>query len=354
MSVADDLMKSSCEWLRGKGEACEIVMSSRTRLARNIQGFPFPHRISKTDAEEVITIAESALKQSPCFKGSFFLRQRELTLLDRQFLLERHLISREHAGARGPVAACVTRNEIAGVMILEEDHLRIQVIESGLNLTEAWRVIDGIDSSLESVLSYAFHPSLGYLTACPTNVGTGLRASCMMHLPALVMTKQAAKILQAISKLNLAARGMYGEGTEATGNLFQISNQMTLGQSEAEILDSLERVIRQIIEHEKEARQVLVTKRKDKLEDQIWRALGALKTARLISSKETMSLLSLVRLGMDLGLIAQLERTKLNELFMKIQPSHLQKVTGKSLSSSERDFERAKLLRQELNSVSFS
>jgi len=348
MSVADDLMKSSCEWLRGKGEACEIVMSSRTRLARNIQGFPFPHRISKTDAEEVITIAESALKQSPCFKGSFFLRQRELTLLDRQFLLERHLISREHAGARGPVAACVTRNEIAGVMILEEDHLRIQVIESGLNLTEAWRVIDGIDSSLESVLSYAFHPSLGYLTACPTNVGTGLRASCMMHLPALVMTKQAAKILQAISKLNLAARGMYGEGTEATGNLFQISNQISLGLSEDEILDSLNNLIRQIIEQENQAREVLVAREKALLEDRVSRSFGILNSARIISSQETIELLSMLRLGCDLNLIKSIDRRVVNELFIITQPAHLQKLKDKKLTSQERDLERAQIIREKL------
>lgn len=353
MSAVDDLLKSPCEWLKAKGDSGDIVMSSRIRLARNIQGFLFPHRISKEGAQAVIDLAESALKKTAYFKGSLFLKGKDLSGLDRQILLERHLVSRELANSKGPTAVCVTRNEMAGIMILEEDHLRIQVIEAGLNLIEAWRLIDRIDTTLDEEISYAFDPALGYLTACPTNVGTGLRASCMMHLPALVMTKQVNKILQAIAKMNLAARGMYGEGTEATGNLFQISNQMTLGQTELEIIDSLERVIRQILEYEKESRQVLLTKRKDKLEDQIGRALGILRTARLMSSREAMALLSMVRLGSDLGLLKNLDRMKLNELFMKIQPSHLQKSAGRILSSSERDLERGKLFRAELSSVVF-
>lgn len=351
MSELDFLMKSTCEWLRGSGEACDVVMSSRMRLARNMQGLCFSNRISKEDANELIDLVESAVRQSSYLRDSLFLRHSDLSSLDRQFLLERHLVSHELANSKSDMAVCLTKNEVAGIMILEEDHLRIQVLQSGFNLQEAWRIIDTIDSDLERSVPYAFHPSLGYLTACPTNVGTGLRASCMLHLPALVMTKQVNKVLQALAKLNLAARGMYGEGTQPSGNFFQFSNQVTLGQTESDIIGSLERVIGQIIEHEKEARQNLLAKRKDKLEDQIWRGLATLKAARFISSRETTSHLSLVRLGVDLNLVKELDRSKLNELFIMIQPSHLQKSCKKVLSSSERDFERAALLRRELKSV---
>ena len=351
MPELDSLMKSTCEWLRGKGEASDIVMSSRMRLARNIQGFSFTPRLSTGESEELIDLVESGVKQCQLLKDSFFLRQNDLSSLDRQFLLERHLVSHEHATTKEEMAVCFTKNEVAAIMILEEDHLRIQVLQSGLNLQETWSIINKIDSELENLIPFSFHPSLGYLTACPTNVGTGLRASCMMHLPALVMTKQVNKVLQALSKLNLAARGMYGEGTQPSGNFFQFSNQITLGQSESEIIDSLDRVIRQIIEHEKEARQILLAKKRDKLEDQVWRGLGILRTARFISSRETTSQLSMVRLGVDLGIVKGLERSKLNELFIMIQPSHLQKHCKRVLSSTERDFERAALLRRELKSV---
>lgn len=351
MSELDVLLKSPCEWLRGKGESSDIVVSSRMRLARNIQGFSFTNRLAKDECDELIDLAESAVRQSSYLKESFFFRQRDLSSLDKQFLLERHLISHEHATTKSEMAVCISKNEVGGIMILEEDHLRIQVLQSGFNLQGTWCIINQIDSDLEQFIPYAFHPNLGYLTACPTNVGTGLRASCMMHLPALVMTKQVNKVLQALSKLNLAARGMYGEGTQPSGNFFQFSNQITLGQNEADIVDSLEKVIRQIIEHEKEAREILKTKKRDKLEDQIWRALGALKAARFISSHETTAHLSLVRLGVDLEIIGGLSRSKLSELFIMVQPSHLQKSCKRVLSSTERDFERAALLRRELKSV---
>ncbi len=351
MAELDPLMKSTCEWLRGKGESSDIVMSSRIRLARNIQGYPFTHRLAKDEAEDLIEMAESAVKQSTCLKDSWFFRHKNLSSLDKQFLLERHLISHEHASTKTDMAVCLSKNEVAGIMVLEEDHLRIQVLQSGFSLREAWNIINQLDSDLEQQLPYAFHNVLGYLTACPTNVGTGLRASCMMHLPALVMTKQVNKVLQALSKLNLASRGMYGEGTQPSGNFFQFSNQVTLGQREEDIIESLERVIKQIVEHEKEARQVLIAKKKEKLEDHIWRGLGILKTARFISSKETTSHLSMVRLGVDLGIVKALERQKMNELFILIQPAHLQRKCNRALSATERDFERASLLRQELKSV---
>ena len=228
MAEIDSLMKSTCEWLRGRGEASDIVMSSRMRLARNIQGYSFTHRLAKDEAEDLIEMTESAVKHSGYLKDSWFFRQKNLSSLDKQFLLERHLISHDLTSCKTDMAVCVSQNEAAAIMVLEEDHLRIQVLQSGFSLREAWEIINRIDSEVEQQVPYSFHQVLGYLTACPTNVGTGLRASCMMHLPALVMTKQVNKILQALAKLNLASRGMYGEGTQPSGNFFQFSNQITL------------------------------------------------------------------------------------------------------------------------------
>lgn len=347
----EDLLKSTCEWLRGTGPANDIVMSSRIRLARNLNGYPFSQKLSKDEEKAIIEEVRDAVLGSTELKDAFFVMTEDLTELDKQFLLERHLISMEHATKAGTGAVTITKNEVVSIMILEEDHLRMQVLQSGFDLNRCWNIINKVDTQLEEKLSFAFHNTLGYLTACPTNVGTGLRASCMMHLPSLVITKQITKVLQALVKLNLAARGLYGEGTEASGNFFQFSNQVTLGQAEKEIIDSLDRVIAQIVENEKEARRTLLEKKQDKFYDQIWRALGVLKTARTISSKEATGLLSMVRLGMDVGIIQGIDRERLNELFIYCQPAHLQKMTGRNLSSSERDKERASLIREKLNDV---
>jgi len=282
MSETDFFLNQSAEWLRTSGPMSDVVISSRMRLARNLSGFLFVQKLKPADREEIVERIGRAIPKSPRLHGAFYFRSHDLTELDEQFFVERHLISREHAEDRGAKALALTNNEVVSLMVLEEDHLRLQVFQSGFNLIEAWRLINQIDEELAVELEFSFSPNLGYLTACPTNVGTGLRASCMLHLPGLVLTKQVHKVLQALAKLNLAARGLYGEGTQATGNLFQFSNQMTLGQKEEEIVDNLESVIRQIIEHEKEARRYLKEKRKDKFVDQIWRALGALKSARVM------------------------------------------------------------------------
>ena len=347
----NQLLASTCEWLRGSGPESDIVLSSRIRLARNLTGYVFSERLDSESQEQLIDEVELAVGGTALLKDSLFIEYKQLKDLDRQFLLERHLISREHAGEKGEKALVITKNEVVSIMILEEDHLRSQIFQSGLNLVEAWRLMDKIDTALESKLSYAFHPSLGYLTACPTNVGTGLRASCMVHLVGLVMTKQVNKVLQALSKLNLAVRGYLGEGTQASGNFFQFSNQLTLGQQESEIVDSLERVIRQVIEHEKEARKYLLEKRRGKIEDQIWRSVGTLKSARLMSSAEAIGLLSLTRLGVDLGFVQNLTKQNLNALFLFTQPAHLQKLSGGDLNSAERDQKRAELLRTRLKNV---
>jgi protein arginine kinase len=353
VSSVDVFLNQASEWFQAKGPEHDIVFSSRIRLARNIKGYPFYNKLTADQQEDLIELMETAAAGAPSLKGIHYFRFNNMTELDRQFLLERHLISREQAGEKGDKAVAVSSNEDISLMVLEEDHLRLQAFESGFDLTKAWMRIDRIDTELEKFVEYSYTPNLGYLTACPTNVGTGLRASCMMHLPSLVLTKQVHKVLQALSKLNLAARGLYGEGTQATGNFFQISNQMTLGQQEEEIIENLASVIRQVIEHEKEARQHLKEKRKTKFEDQIWRALGTLKAARVISSSEATQLLSLVQLGILMELIsAGVTQQELNLLFLLIQPAHLQKITGKTLNSAERDTRRAELIREKLAKVS--
>ncbi len=353
MNDVDFLIHQPAEWLRATGPHADIVVSSRVRLARNLHPYPFLQRLPEDQQEEIIEMVEDAVHKSERIKEAHYFRYNNLTDLDRQFLLERHLISREHAGEKGEKAVAISPNEVVSLMVLEEDHLRLQAFQSGFNLTETWRILTQVDDDLEKILNYSFSPSLGYLTACPTNVGTGLRASCMLHLPGLILTKQVHKVLQALAKLNLAVRGLYGEGTQATGNFFQFSNQVTLGQPEEEIIDNLVGVIQQVIDHEREARQYLKDKRKSKFEDQIWRALGTLKSARVISSQEANQLLSLLQLGVHLVLIPNtLTIQELNALFLLVQPAHLQKLLEKSLNSAERDIRRADLMRERLAKVS--
>ncbi|MBI3312052.1 MAG: protein arginine kinase [Candidatus Omnitrophica bacterium] len=345
----DDLLQHPGEWLRGSGSHSDIVMSSRIRLARNLEKDPFPQWAARAARAAVKTKIAEAIAGSDLLKTALFLEMKTLSEIDRLLLVERHLVSREHATGSNEKAVLISDREIIAIMVNEEDHLRLQVLQSGFNLPEAWTLLARVNDELEGKLSYAFSSEWGYLTACPTNVGTGMRASCMLHLPCLVMTKQINRVLHAISKLGLTARGLYGEGTEATGNFFQLSNQVTLGVSEEETIDSLERLIQQVMDQEQAARQVLMNQSREALEDRIWRAYGTLKAAHLINSSETVNLLSLVRLGVDLEVIAGVERGLLNRLFIQIQPAHLQKLAGKVLSPTERDSRRAQLLRDSLS-----
>lgn len=339
------------EWLKGSGADSDIVISSRVRIARNVRGYKFSPALSESDAKNMVAHIIKKLKTVNALKQNMFISLQQLDAVGKHILLERHLISKEHAEGEGIRAVSLSENEMMSIMINEEDHLRIQGLQSGFNLLEAWRIIDCIDSEIEEVLPFSFHPTIGYLTACPTNVGTGLRASCMLHLPSLVMTKQVTKVLQAIAKLNLTVRGLYGEGTQASGNFFQFSNQLTLGKNEELIIEDLEKVVRQVVEHEREARKALSSKRKDKLHDQIWRAVGTLKSAYIMSSQEAMSLLSLLRLGVDLKIV-DFETQQLNQLFIVTQPAHLQILGGKLLSPQARDLERARIIRERLQSIS--
>jgi protein arginine kinase len=344
----DDLINRNCEWLKGTGPNSNIVISSRIRLARNLMRLPFSHWADKKQKEEVLKKVKEALAFSNYTKGTMLLNMTDLNNLDKQFLIERHLISKEHALRADHKAVVVGDKEILSIMINEEDHLRTQVMQSGFNLDEAWQIISRIETDFEKKLTFAYSEAWGYLTACPTNTGTGVRASVMLHLPALVMTKQITKVLQAITKLNLTARGFYGEGTEASGNFFQISNQVTLGHSEEDILDNIERIIKQVIGHEQNARRALFEQDQARIEDRIWRAFATLKNAHIITSKEAIDLFSSVRLGLDMGIIKGLDIQTINRIFILMQPAHLQKMQGKMLSAQERDIKRAELIRKEL------
>lgn len=283
---------------------------------------------------------------------SFAEAMDNLTALDKQILVERHLISREHAAKNVGSGIVLNREESFCVMINEEDHLRMQALRPGFQIREAWNAIDRLDSTLEKKLNFAFDNELGYLTACPTNLGTGIRVSAMLHLPGLVLAEQINPIIQSVNKLGLAVRGLYGEGTEALGNIFQVSNQMTLGESETAIVERLEKVLSQIIEHEENARQTLLEKKTKTVFNHVGRAYGVLANAHSISSKETMNLLSLLRLGIDLGSFPGTERALVDELFLTTQPAHLQKQISDKLSAEERDLIRADMVRERLKSVS--
>jgi protein arginine kinase len=274
-----------------------------------------------------------------------------LSALDKQILVERHLISREHAAKSSGSGLVLNRDETFCVMINEEDHLRMQALRPGLQLRQAWSAIDHLDSELEKKLDYAFNNDLGYMTACPTNLGTGIRVSAMLHLPGLVLAEQINPIIQSVNKLGLAVRGLYGEGTEALGNIFQVSNQMTLGENETTIVERLDKVLSQIIEHEENARQTLLEKKPKVVYNHIGRAYGILANAHSISSKETMNLLSFMRLGVDMGLFPGTERALVDELFILTQPAHLQKQLSDKLSAEERDLIRADMLRERLKNT---
>lgn len=270
------------------------------------------------------------------------------TPLEKQVLVEQHLISREHAAKNAGSGLIVNKPRTISVMINEEDHLRIQTIKSGLQLKALWKMVDKIDTELESSLDFAFSPQIGYLTACPTNVGTGMRASVMMHLPALVLSEQITQIIKAVNRIGLAVRGLYGEGTEALGNLFQVSNQMTLGESEQQIVDKLNKVIGQIIEHEENARQKLLQDRARTVANEVGRAYGIMLHGYSTSSKEALNLLSMLRLGVDLGMLPDQYRADIDEMFISTQPAHLQKDFERKLSTEERDAMRSDLLRERL------
>ena len=348
MMKFSSVMTTPGEWLRGEGPHHQVVISSRVRLARNLRNHAFPGWAKKAERIAILDLIRPRVEQLAEMQDSFSENLQDLSALERQVLIERHLISREHAAKGVGSAVVMNRRQTLSVMINEEDHLRMQSIRSGLQLKQAFKLVDKIDSALEEKLQFAYDPRLGYLTACPTNVGTGMRASAMLHLPGLVLSELINQVIQAVSKIGLAVRGLYGEGTEAMGNLFQISNQTTLGEKEEDIINRLSKVIETIIEKEHDARQILLQKKPNTLCDQIGRAYGVLTYAHAMASKEALNLLSIIKLGIDLGAFPQDHRLSIDGLFIDTQPAHLQNCSQQKLNAEERDYLRAQIIRDRL------
>jgi len=333
-------------WLQGDGPDPDRILSTRVRLARNLAGIHFVGKALEEDLGRVYESVSKAALGTEEFRGGAAQKMGELSVLDRQFLLERHLISHDLTGDSGGRGLISSLDERASILVNEEDHLRIQALEGGFQLEQAWERAAKVDEALEARLSFAWSDELGYLTACPTNVGTGMRASVLMHLPALVLSQKMKKILAGVNQVGLNVRGYYGEGTEVMGNFFQISNQVTLGESEQETLTKLTRVVRQILEWEEKAMELLLRQARWQIEDKILRALGVLRCCRLLSSSETIGPLSAVRFGVTMGMKPMPAVSVLNQLLIRCQPAHLQKAAGREMSSEERNEYRARMVRE--------
>jgi len=348
--IIDDLTKGTGEWLRGVGPMSDVVVSSRVRLARNLADQPFLTTAGESDRAEIYRSVADAILATPIGREDEVIDLQQIEAVDRHVLVERHLISRQHAAAEGSRGVTVAADETRAVMINEEDHLRLQGLRSGLQLSAIWEEMSAVDDALSGKLAFAFDRQLGYLTACPTNVGTGLRVSVMLHLPALRLTKEIERVARAARDLKLAVRGLYGEGTEAAGDLYQVSNQTTLGKSEESIIQAFsETIIPNIVGYERAARETLVRSHASQLDDRIWRAYGVLAHARRISSGETQTLLSPIRMGLHLGRFTEFEPKTLHEIFLYTQPAHLQKLAGRSLDEDERAVYRADYVRKRLS-----
>lgn len=345
------LLNQPADWMDHSGPHSDIVITSRIRLARNIRGAEFPGWATKDTRLALLAEVLPAVEALPEMKSGFAQGFEKLTAIQKQVLVERHLISREIAARSAGSAVVMNRRQTLSFMINEEDHLRMQSIRPGLDLAAAYEAADNADTALEETLDFAFDADLGYLTACPTNLGTAMRASAMLHLPGLVLGDQMSQTIQAVNKIGLAVRGIYGEGTESLANLFQISNQHTLGEREGDIIVRLTKVIEQIIHHEGNARAKLLEERPAMLEDQICRAYAILRHARIIASKEAMNLLSMVRLGADLGMLPQESGPLMDKLLLEIQPAHLQIGVRSKLNAEDRDLLRAQTLRESLQDL---
>jgi len=344
----NDLLYKESEWLKAEGPKSNVAISTRVRVARNVAGHLYFNRANPVERAKTLSAMIRAIKKSKLLKKTLLIKINDIPNLDKRFLVERHLMSREHTQDAEFKALAIEESEMVSVMLNEEDHLRLQVMQSGFNVMETWRIVDEIDTELENILHFDYSDKFGYLTSCPTNTGTGMRASVMLHLPILAMTAQIENVFNAISKLGLTMRGFYGEDTEASGDFFQISNQVALGHSEMDVLDNLERIIRKIIYKEESAREELFEKRKKEIVDRVHRSYGTLKSARIITSSETIKLLSAIRLGVDLGLLKDLTIGEVNEVLLLTQPAHLQKISGAEIAPYERDVKRADLIRQKL------
>lgn len=338
------------KWFENNATDKDVVVSSRIRLARNFENVRFPHMMNQEEVEFTIkSINDSILNNSDTKINDFVLyKVNDLDSIQRKVYVEKHLISPKLIEVPEKAAFMLKKDNKCTIMINEEDHIRLQVLLPGFNLEDSWNLCNGIDDVIEKDVKYAFDEKFGYLTSCPTNIGTGMRASVMIHLPCLVMTKKINSVLQAINQLGLAVRGIYGEGTNALGNLFQISNQTTLGETEDEIIEKLKDIVIQIIDKERLLRDKILNSKRMMIEDKVFRSLGILKNARVMTSKESMQLLSNVKLGVEMGIIADVGRKKINNLMIAVQPYNIQNKFLKKLNEQEIDEKRAELIREQL------
>jgi protein arginine kinase len=335
-------------WVKNDGPDSDVVITSRVRLARNFDKYRFTHLANNEELDEIIRKISVCTNKATDFGQLHMTRMASLKPHERNTLVAKHLVSTELTENPKHKVMILDDDEKISIMVNEEDHLRIQTLLPGLQLEEAWKLASQVDDFLESQIPYAFSEELGYLTACPTNVGTGIRVSAMMHLPALTIANQIGKVLTATSQLGLAVRGLYGEGTQALGNIYQVSNQVTLGHSETELVDNVESVTRQLVNQERNAREILLAERKHQIEDRVHRAYGILANARIISFKETLELLSDVRLGVYVNIIKNVSPVTINELLVMTMPAYLESITGKELPIFERDIMRADIIRDKL------
>ncbi len=347
MSLDKKFQTEQSKWMQGKGPMNDVVISSRARLARNLADYSFP---SREDAKQLHQVREKVKQVLEDLQYKLdFLQMEDLSELEKRALVERHLISINHASQGPEKGLAIDKDQMISIMVNEEDHLRIQVLYPGMQLQDALRLAEEVDDALEKKLEYAFQEKWGYLSCCPTNLGTGLRVSVMVHLPGLALTGNLKQTLQLVTRLGLAVRGLYGEGSESAGNIFQLSNQTSLGLKEEEIIDNISGVIGQVVERERKARQYLLREREVEIKDRVWRAYGTLAYAQKITSEEAVSLLSDLKLGIDLEIIKEIDPAILSQLMVLIRPATLQRINNRELDEIERDIKRAELIKKKLD-----
>ncbi len=348
MIPIEHLVERPSTWLSGEGLEADKVISSRVRLARNMKGRRFPHKASEEELKSVVEDVKNSIPSLDGIQPVTSLSLEELSDLDREVLFERHLVGKEPVANPSTKIVVFRDDESVAILTNEEDHLRISGLASGFDLWEALRLARDTDGELENLYEPSYSDRWGYLTACPTNVGTGMRASLLLHLPGLVLTREIGKVINGISQIGLTVRGFRGEGSEVLGNLFQISNQATLGQTEEEIVEMVQNVTARLLQYEDQAKEVLMNDARVQVEDKVWRALGLLRTARLISSSESAALCSAVRLGIDLGMVKNLHISLLNEIFQLSQSAHVRRRSVSDVNPAKRDGRRAEYIRRAL------
>lgn len=350
-TMLDNMAKTPASWLSGEGEEALVVLSTRVRLARNVAGCKFPPSADSDTKERIVSYFDSTIARSKLLLQGMYFKAADIDPMDQEFLIERHLISPTFLNGELTKSLFVDTVGRVSVMVNEEDHLRVQALSPGLDPRGSYELAAQYDSEIGRYLEYSYDQDFGYLTACPTNAGTGMRSSVLIHLPGLVLTREIEKVISYTTRSGLVVRGFYGEGSDVAGNLFQVSNQTTLGITEEEILNQITRITKEIIDKEAAARQRLMDEAADMIEDKIWRAYGILKNARVLTSEEAMNLLSALRLGHAMKIIEFLDIALINEILLLSQPAHLQKYYGKEMDPNRRDFVRAQMVREKLRSA---